>query len=266
MKKIVLLCALCLNFVQAWAINSLYINDFSLNPGDTVDVSIMLDNDVTDFASFQADMYLPSGLELVEQYNEDDDEYFIFALTSRARSRMAIGYSVQADGAIRLMLTQSIGSSLQSIKETSGALVTFKLKANDSTSGRVTINLKDIVFTTTASEQYNFDDTQANVSIRGSLSISVGLLNLLTGTSQALVLTPSTSDATWTSSNTAVATVSSSGIVTAVAPGSATITCEANGESSMPFPVNVISLGDMNQSGTITLSDVTQLVNVLVGK
>lgn len=275
MKKIVLLCVLCLSFVQTWAINRLYINDFSINPGETVDVSIMLDNDVTTFASFQADLYLPNGLELVEQYDDDDEEYFTFALTTRARSRMAIGSAVQSDGAIRLLLTQTMGSggntTLQTIKETSGALVTFQLKASESASGTLYINLRNVVFTTTASERYPLADTQAVVSISGTtpstgLTVSAGVLNLLTGTSQALVLTPSTSGATWTSSNTAVATVSSNGVVTAVAPGSATITCTANGVSSTPFPVNVISLGDMNHNGSVTLEDVTALVNAILGR
>ena len=158
------LCALC-----AWADNRLYINDFSLDPGETVDVSIMLDNEVTTFASFQADMYLPAGLELVEQYNEEDDEYFTFALTTRARSRMAIGSSVQGDGAVRLMLSQTLGSTaLQTIKDTSGALVTFKLKASESAAGALKIDLKNIVFSTANSEQYTFEDTQTTVTVNGT--------------------------------------------------------------------------------------------------
>ena len=73
--------------------------------------------------------------DTVTFYNEDDDEYYTFSLTTRARSRMAIGSSIQSDGAVRLMLTQTMGSSMQSIKDTSGALVTFQLKAAGAVAG-----------------------------------------------------------------------------------------------------------------------------------
>ncbi len=394
--------------LHAMADNRLYINDFSINPGETVDVSIMLDNDVTNFASFQADMYLPEGLELVEQYDEEDDEYFTFSLTTRARSRMAIGSAVQADGAVRLMLTQTIGNAVQPIKDSSGALVTFKLKASNSLSGTTTFNLKtgvaytfqqkasglymaldapndkviisntvqaftleedqggyylinedgavgfagtngwtmsanvekkmlicptpveidgafyytlnesrgvigtngiiegstcfadktvaksvdkaywtiakaegpytetyislkNIIFSTATSERYPMTDTHNIVTIGDStsatnLTVSSNSLNLLTGTSQTLVVNPSAANATWTSSDPLVATVTNDGVVTGVKQGSATITCTVNGQSSTPFPVTVISLGDINRDDNISIADVTALVNIILGK
>ncbi|MBQ6189120.1 MAG: Ig-like domain-containing protein [Bacteroidaceae bacterium] len=170
------------------------------------------------------------------------------------------------------MLTQTIGSTVQTIKETSGALVTFKLKANASANGTRYIDLKNIVFTTATSQQYNFDDERATITVNGGstpisqLTITANVLNLLTGTSQALMVTPSNASVTWTSSNTAVATVSNAGVVTGVAPGSATITCSSGTDTSAPFTVNVISLGDVNRDGQISIADVTALVNIILGK
>ncbi len=234
MKKIfsILFCLLALH---AMADNRLYINDFSINPDETVDVSIMLDNEVTDFASFQADMYLPEGLELVEQYNEEDDEYFTFSLTTRARSRMAIGSAAQADGAVRLMLTQTMGSSVQTIKDASGALVNFQLKAAANANGTKYIDLKNIVFSTATSVRYPLDNTQTTVTVNGTTPVTGISLNnttlTLTAAGQMATLTatvtPSNAtnkNVTWTSSNTAVATVSNTGVVTAVANGTAVIT------------------------------------------
>ena len=251
--------------------NRLYIEDFSIDPGATVDVAIMLDNDVTDFASFQADMYLPEGLELMQQYNEEDGEYFTFALTTRARSRMSIGSAVQSDGAMRLMLTQTIGTSMQTIKETSGALVTFKLKAAETASGTKNISLKHIEFTTASAVQYKLEDTQAVVTIGSSAPVSnavitINSLNLLTGMTQALVLSPAQSNATWSSSNTAVVTVSADGTLTGVAPGTATVTCTLNGLQSEPLTVNVLPIGDINRDSIVTIADVTALVNIILGK
>jgi hypothetical protein len=272
MKKIVSLYVMCLCALCAWADNKLYINDFSLDPGETVDVSIMLDNEVTTFASFQADMYLPAGLELVEQYNEEDDEYFTFALTTRARSRMAIGSSVQGDGAVRLMLSQTLGSTaLQTIKETSGALVTFKLKASESAAGALKIDLKNIVFSTANSEQYTFEDTQTNVTVGSSapvsnLMITTNSINLFAGTSQTLSVYPNMENITWESSDSSIATVSADGVVTGKKFGNTTITCTLNGVTSIPFSVNVMLIGDINRDGFVTIADVTELVNIILGR
>lgn len=251
--------------------NRFYIEDFSIAPGATVDVSIMLDNEVTDFASFQVDMYLPAGLELVQQYNEDDDEYFTFSLTTRARSRMAIGSATQADGAVRLMLTQTMGSSMQTIKDTSGALVTFQLKAAESASGTKYIDLKNVVFTTASAEQYTFADERTTVTIGSEapaqgLVITANAINLFTGTTQMLVVSPSLTSVSWTSSDPAIATVSADGTVTAVAPGTATITCTANGVISTPFTVNVFLLGDVNSDKRISITDAVGIVNIILGQ
>jgi uncharacterized protein YjdB len=80
------------------------------------------------------------------------------------------------------------------------------------------------------------------------------------------MVTPSNASVTWTSSNTAVATVSNAGVVTGVAPGSATITCSSGADTSAPFTVNVLSLGDINRDGQISIADVTALVNIILGK
>ena len=271
MKKVFIMLS-CLFSLQAWTVsaqNRLYIEDFSIDPGATVDVSIMLDNEVTDFASFQADLYLSEGLELVQQYNEEDEEYFFFSLTSRKKSRMAIGAATQSDGSMRMMLTQTMGSSMQTISGTSGALVTFKIKAADNASGTKYIDLKNVVFTTVSAQQYNFSDERTTVTISSAapsqgLVISTNAINMFKGTSQTLVASPSTTAVTWTSSNTAVAQVSSSGVVTAIAPGTATISCTSNGVTSTPLTVNVLLHGDVNGDKSISIADVTSLVNIIL--
>ena len=251
--------------------NSFYIEDFSINAGATANVAIMLDNNVDDFASFQADLYLPTGLELVQQYNEDDDEYFTFSLTTRARSRMVIGSSTQSDGAIRLMLSQTLGSSVQTIKDNSGVLVTFQIKALESTSGIKRIDLKNIVFSTASARQCKLEDTSTTVTVNpysptSNLVVTANSMNLFTGTSQTLSVYPNTANVTWASSDTSIATISAEGVVTGVKPGSATITCTSNGNTSTPFTVNVLLFGDVNQDGYITITDVTKLVNLILGK
>ena len=247
--------------------NRFYVEDFSIAPGATADVAIMLDNEVTNFASFQADLYMPEGLQLVQQYNEEDEEYYIFSLTSRKKSRMAIGSATQSNGAVRLMLTQTMGTSMQTISGTSGALVTFQVKAADNASGTKSIRIENIIFTTATATQYTLENSQATVTIGSStpVTITTNAMNLFVGTTQKLTAAPSASGVSWTSSNPAVATVSADGTVTAVAPGTASITCTANGVTSAPFTVNVFLLGDVNGDKEITISDAVRIVDIILG-
>ena len=264
----------------------LYIEDFSIDPGEAVDVSIMLDNEVTDYASFQADMYLPEGLEIVEQYNEEDDEYITFALTSRKRSRMSIGSAVQSDGAIRMMLTQSTGNTIQTIQGTSGALVTFRLKAAENAFGIKIIRLQNIYFTTATSEKSTFDNTQTTVTVTANqpnvpstgISLNNTTLSLTTeGETAVLTATVTPSDATdksvtWESSNTSVATVSTTGVVTAVANGTAVITATTADGTNLSAQCTVtVSIkvemipGDANGNGDVTFADVVTVTDYILG-
>ena len=99
-----------------------------------------------------------------------------------------------------------------------------------------------------------------------NLMVVANAINLVKGTSQTLTVIPNSADMTWTSSDTSIATVSSNGVVTGVKAGDATITCASNGVSSTPFPVHVISIGDVDNDGTISVTDVTTLVNIILGK
>ena len=99
-----------------------------------------------------------------------------------------------------------------------------------------------------------------------NFEITTNSTNLLTGMSQTLVASSQYANITWTSSNPAVATVSADGVVKAVSSGTTIITCSSNGITSAPFTVNVTSVGDVNHDGSITIADVTALVNIILGK
>ena len=71
--------------------NNLFIEDFSIEPGQEKEISIMLTNDVA-FTAFQADLYLPVGLRVKGNVE----------LTSRKVNHTILS-SKQADGAIRIL-------------------------------------------------------------------------------------------------------------------------------------------------------------------
>ena len=89
---------------------------------------------------------------------------------------------------------------------------------------------------------------------------------------QSIMITPLQSPGsgytlTWRSSNTAIATVSSSGLVTGKKVGTARITATVSGTNQSDYcdvTVKDILLGDVNDDGTVSISDVTTLIDLLL--
>ena len=103
--------------------NQISALDYSMNPGDEQEIGIELLNVSTNITSFQADVVLPAGLELVP---DDEDDYFFMNADRVTQSHSLISSDV--DGNKRVMLF-SLESA--SFKGTSGNLVSFKVKAGE---------------------------------------------------------------------------------------------------------------------------------------
>ena len=108
----------------------LYINDFSINAGQTKTIQVLLANDTT-YCAMQTDIVLPDGLTI----ELDGDEYIVDP-TSRC-SNHAVSTNLLADGAVRVFVSSQ---STRAFTGTSGAIVTFSLKAASSfTKGNITL-------------------------------------------------------------------------------------------------------------------------------
>ena len=140
----------------AAATDRFYIEDFTIEPGETRTVSILLDNE-TLYTAFQTDLYLPAGLTV-----EQEDGDYIFDLTSRKGRDHNIASQLQADGAIRIM---SYSPSIKPYSGNSGALVTFSIMANEDFSGPVSILLKNVLFTTTTGTEVPFANESCIVTL-----------------------------------------------------------------------------------------------------
>lgn len=237
--------------LSAKAENRFYIDDFIMYTGETKELSINLTNDVA-FTGFQADLYLPNGLEVVQ---EDGD--YIFDLTDRKGSDHSISTERQDNGAIRLLC---YSLKLKEFSGTSGALVKFSVKASDDFRGDFQINIKDITFSQKDLTEYNFTSSVTNIvgkTLAKSITIDKPAVSLKATETAALVATvlpETTTDkaVTWKSDNEAVATVDANGVVTAIAVGEANITATTTDGTNLSASCKVTVIPTLAE--TITLN------------
>ena len=110
MIKTIIVFAAMVVALGAAATDRFYIEDFTISPGETCAVSILLDNEA-EYTAFQSDLYLPEGLTAAN-----------FALTDRKNANHTLTATVLPDGGIRLL---SYSLKLKTYSGNSGALVTF---------------------------------------------------------------------------------------------------------------------------------------------
>ena len=255
MKKLnyllTLLALIIISNLSAKAENRFYIDDFTIYTGETKELAINLTNDVA-FTGFQADLYLPNGLEVVQ---EDGD--YIFDLTGRKGSDHSISTERQDNGAIRLLC---YSLKLKEFSGTSGALVKFSVKASDDFRGDFQINIKDITFSQKDLTEYNFTSSVTNIvgkTLAKSITIDKTAVSLKATETAALVATvlpETTTDkaVTWKSDNEAVATVDANGVVTAIAVGEANITATTTDGTNLSASCKVTVIPTLAE--TITLN------------
>ncbi len=138
------------------ATDRLYIEDFCIFPGETMQVVLFLDNEQS-FTAFQTDLILSEGLSVVQE----DDEY-LFELTNRKANDHTIISKLRDDGAIR-MVSFSIG--VKPYRGNSGAIVIIPLTADESFTGPATIELKHSICTTVDGVEYHLNGDSCNVEL-----------------------------------------------------------------------------------------------------
>jgi hypothetical protein len=114
----------------------LYIENFNIAGGETLQVPVLLLND-TAYSGLQTDLYLPAGLTL----DMEDDEYII-DLTSRKDNTHSVASRQLDNGAIRIYISSL---SAREFSGNSGAIMTLSLTAASSFSGQALIELKNSI-------------------------------------------------------------------------------------------------------------------------
>lgn len=128
--------------------NSLFIDNFSIAEGETRQIAVMLDNSVV-FTAFQADIYLPEGLEIVE------------AALSDRKADHSLAFAVRNNGSVRL-LSYSLG--LNEYAESNGEFVYLTVKAADNFVGDFQIEIDNVTFVMANHTKYYLEPTVADVT------------------------------------------------------------------------------------------------------
>lgn len=125
---IVLLMAV-VNYIAAD--NRVSITDFSISAGETKDVNVMLDNEMS-YVAFQFDLYLPKDITLAGfEVNRD-----------RVPESTDVSMAKQEDGSYRFL---AAAMSMEKIVGSNGSIITLRLSAkNNITIGNKTGYLRDV--------------------------------------------------------------------------------------------------------------------------
>lgn len=131
-----------LTFVGTMAANRLYIEDFSIEAGETKQVAVLMDNDIA-FTGFQFDLLLPEGLSIETKSNGDPK---VTINTDRADDHQSVT-NFRNDGRISI-LVMSLAST--EIMGNSGAVLFFNVTASNDFNGTHQLNIINVEMTTEA--------------------------------------------------------------------------------------------------------------------
>ena len=166
-KKNIILILVALISISVAARDRLYIENFQIHAGETYRMPLLLEND-TVYSTFQTDLYLPDGLEVVL----DEGEYIV-DLTGRATNNHVVSTYQQANGAIRIFVTSQ---SVRPFSGNSGAIAIVEIHALPSFSGTKQVSLRGTVFVEENGRRHDFEDCTA-LAWSGSIPSVYGDVN-----------------------------------------------------------------------------------------
>ncbi len=143
--------------------NLLYIEPFSIAPGEEKEVLVMLNNPDDAFSDIQFDLYLPEGMEVV-----NDNEGYLIGLGSRTdlRNHNRPEAALQKDGAVRVLC---YSDKAETFFGHSGDVMKLTLKASDTLSpGIYSLGLKNVELARPDMTNDRPQASTASVSVNGN--------------------------------------------------------------------------------------------------
>lgn len=160
MKKAIAILLVVAAALNVAATDRLYMEDFVIHPGETMQVALILQND-QQYTAFQTDLILPEGLSVVQ----DDDEY-LFEMSKRKASDHALISKLRNDGAIRIV---SFSIGVKPYKGNNGALVVIPMTEADDFTGPALIELKQSRVATMDGQEFRLDGDNCEVRLLNQL-------------------------------------------------------------------------------------------------
>lgn len=165
MKQMILSLAIVMAISVA-ARDRLYIENFDIAAGQTLEMQILLEND-TVYCAFQTDLFLPDGLEVVTE----DGEYLV-DLTGRKDRTHTLSCNLLPDGAIRIFVTSM---SVRPFSGNSGAIAFAEIRATNEYTGGGVVMLRNSVVVEENGLKHHLDDCTAYLngsspSVRGDVN------------------------------------------------------------------------------------------------
>ena len=248
-----------ISVIELNAQNNFYIEDFSIEAGETKVVSIILDNQDA-LTGFEADLYLPEGMILDRS-----------VINSERVQNNAPFYSTNIkkdEYGVSFIKLACMSFYQEAFKGNTGALVDLTITATDTFSGTHEICLKNIIFTDANANEYALDSTTAIVSCKvvptlaESITLDMTTVSLRATETIMLVATilPETTankSVTWNSSNESVAIVDENGVVTAIAVGEATIIATTTDGSNLSASCKVTVVPTLAESITLDKTEIS---------
>jgi hypothetical protein len=131
-------------------VDTLYIDDFSIEPGNTVSVPVVMDNEITNIAAVQFDIALPSELSIPQADNGD----YSIQLTDRMSDNHYVIANPKANGDIRVVAVSFLTADFIG---NSGAIMNIDMAAIESFTGTTQFTVKNVTMTTA--------DAQTEISV-----------------------------------------------------------------------------------------------------
>lgn len=152
-KYFILLIAIAVASLNASAAR-LYIEDFTIEPGTTMSVPLLLDNPNEPLAAFQFDLYLPQGITVASNG---------VRLGERASSSHQLMTNVNGDH----LTVMAFSFPATNFTGTSGAVAYIDVTAAADFDGQAVINGKNIALTTSDAHEVAGADFSTNVTAQG---------------------------------------------------------------------------------------------------
>ena len=159
-KNFTLMMAMLFAFASsAFADDKVYFADFEIEPGEELEVEILLDNPDAEYRDLQFDLYLPEGITVVEE-----DEEFLVDKGSRCTKKHTIGFSY-TEGHYVCMLYSTAKNPLTG---NSGDILTITLKADENiTPGKKTGYFRNVSLSKTDATGPTYEEFPFELTVKG---------------------------------------------------------------------------------------------------